>query len=146
MILPMSVEDLEEVVDIENSVFTYPYTKEAYRYEIEDSIVANLYIYKENERILGYIDYWVTFDSCQLCKIAIHPAFQRQGIGEKLMEFMFENLPNDVEHVFLEVRERNTKAQAFYEKLGFIQIDTRKDYYKDPKEDAIIMGVALVGE
>lgn len=146
MIEKMTINDLPEVLAIECSVFSSPYTLENYTYEIEDSPVANLYVYKDNGKVIGYIDYWITFDSAQLCKIAINPVYQRKGIGEKLMEFMFEHLDEEVEHVFLEVRDSNAKAISFYEKLGFIEIDIRKNYYKDPTEDARIMGVMLVGE
>ncbi|OCN04429.1 hypothetical protein A4S06_11185 [Erysipelotrichaceae bacterium MTC7] len=146
MIKKMTLADLPAVLAIENQVFSSPYNEANYAYEIEDSPVANLYVYMQDEKVIGYIDYWITFDSAQLCKVAVHPDKQHQGIGEQLMEYMFAHLDDEVEHVFLEVRNSNKNAISFYEKLGFIEIDVRKNYYKDPTEDARIMGVMLVGE
>lgn len=146
MILQMKVEDLKEVLRIESENFSSPYNEQQYLYELEDNICAQLYIIKVADRIVGYIDFWITFESCQLCKIAVDKNYQGQGYGKQLMTFMFDKVKAQCETIFLEVRESNQKAIAFYENFAFFKINKRKNYYVDPREDGIIMGKIVVGE
>lgn len=143
----MQLTDLEAVLRIEKENFSAPYGEAQYAYEIEDNPCAYLYVIEVDGNIVGYVDYWITFDSCQLCKIAIDQKYQHHGYGEQLMKFMFlEAETMECEAVLLEVRVSNGKAQSFYERLGFLEIHRRKDYYVNPKEDGIIFGKVLVGK
>lgn len=146
MILEMQIDDVKEVVRIEKDNFTLPYEEKQYLYEIEDNLCAQLYVLKEEDVIVGYIDFWITFESCQLCKIAVDKNAQGKGYGKQLMEFMFDKVKDECETIFLEVRESNQRARAFYEGFDFWEINVRKNYYSDPSEDGIIMGKILVGE
>lgn len=146
MISEMQLDDVKEVVRIEKDNFTLPYEEKQYLYEIEDNLCAQLYVLKEEDVIVGYIDFWVTFESCQLCKIAVDKNYQGKGYGKQLMEFMFDKVKDECETIFLEVRESNQRARAFYEGFDFWEINVRKNYYSDPIEDGIIMGKILVGE
>lgn len=146
MISEMQLDDVKEVVRIENDNFTLPYEEKQYLYEIEDNLCAQLYVVKEDDVIIGYIDFWITFESCQLCKIAVDKNYQGKGYGKQLMEFMFDKVKHECETIFLEVRESNQRARIFYEGFDFWEINVRKNYYSDPIEDGIIMGKILVGE
>lgn len=146
MISEMQLDDVKEVVRIEKDNFTLPYEEKQYLYEIEDNLCAQLYVLKEEDVIVGYIDFWITFESCQLCKIAVDKNYQGKGYGKQLMEFMFDKVKDECETIFLEVRESIQRARAFYEGFDFWEINVRKNYYSDPVEDGIIMGKILVGE
>ena len=83
---------------------------------------------------------WFLADEVHLLNIGIAPAFQRRGYARRLMEHLVELAESDGrEHIILEVREGNTAARNLYDSMGFAQIGTRKRYYEDSLEDAIVM-------
>lgn len=147
MIKKLTIEDIDDILKIENEAFLHPYNKEQFAYELEDNPCAMIYGYYEEDKLIGVIDFWITFDCCQLCKIAIDKAYRRKGIATKLMNFMYEKSKKEqCENVLLEVRMSNKSAIAFYKKEGFISLNTRDKYYDNPVEDALVMGKVIVGE
>ena len=71
----------------------------------------------------------------EILNLAVVPAFRRSGLATQLLKLEFQNSA-----VFLlEVRESNLAARALYERLGFVEISRRKDYYDHPPETAIVM-------
>jgi len=72
--------------------------------------------------------------------LAVQPEYRRQGIGEKLVSALIAALAQqNVHSLTLEVRVSNAPATSLYEKLGFVQVGRRPNYYKNPKEDALIL-------
>lgn len=146
MIEKMKVEDLDEVLEIENESFLGAYKREHYEYELLDNPCANLYVLRRNGKLIGFIDYWITFESCQLTKIAIKKSERGKGYSHTLMNFMVDkSIEAGCEAIFLEVRESNTVAQSLYEEYDFLQMNIRKGYYSDNDEDAIVMGKVIGG-
>ena len=79
-------------------------------------------------------------DEAEIFNIAVAPHFRRQGHGAALVNAALDGMGfRRIQRVFLEVRESNLGAVAFYEKLGFLKNGRRKGYYRDPAEDAITM-------
>ena len=79
-------------------------------------------------------------DESDVMNLAVHPDYRRQGIAEKLMEALEKGLrERESKSLTLEVRASNVSAIALYEKLGFQQVGLRKNYYRNPKEDALIL-------
>ncbi|MGG6550280.1 UNVERIFIED_CONTAM: ribosomal protein S18-alanine N-acetyltransferase, partial [Prevotella sp. 15_C9] len=77
---------------------------------------------------------------CDLLRIAVREDVRGRGVATQLMQYMVYDLKkNGHESIMLEVRESNEKAIALYEKFDFDEISRRKDYYRDPKEDAVVM-------
>ena len=75
-----------------------------------------------------------------MMNLAVFPEYRRKGIGEQLVLTLVEKLKgNDVYSLTLEVRASNESAIALYTKLGFTQVGRRPNYYKNPKEDALIL-------
>lgn len=72
-------------------------------------------------------------DEAEVLNIAVAPDFQRLGIGRALLK------ATAARTLFLEVRESNAAARAFYQSLGFRQTGRRRGYYHHPAEDAILM-------
>jgi len=131
--------DLEKVMEIENSVFVSPWKKEDIIREINDNQFAKILVVTINEQVVGFMDYWVTFDSATICQIGIHPNYQRQGLGSKLMDEAIKDCyAKRAKTITLEVRANNVKAINFYKKYGF-KIALIKEAYYSNGEDAIYM-------
>jgi ribosomal-protein-alanine N-acetyltransferase len=75
-----------------------------------------------------------------MMNVAVHPDFRRQGIAEELVNTLVDNLKKMGSRCLtLEVRASNDPAIALYQKLGFVQVGRRPNYYRNPKEDALIL-------
>ncbi len=91
------------------------------------------------EKLVGYCGGWVVSGQVQILKIATDPSYRRQGIAAELISLVASDARNlGASEMTLEVRESNTGAQAFYERLGLANIGVRPHYYSD-RENAVIM-------
>ena len=138
--------DLSKVVDLENICFLKGgWNIEQFRYELLENPFSNLLVFEENQMIIGYIDWWITYEQAQLANIAVCPTNRKQGIGQQLLnEALQKAIEEECENMTLEVRISNKRAIQFYEKNGFITVNTRKNYYKDG-ENAYLMIKPLGG-
>ena len=138
--------DLSKVVDLENICFPKGgWTLSQFRYELLENPFSNLLVFEENQAIIGYIDQWITYEQAQLANIAVHPESWKQGIGQQLLnEALQDAIEKECENMTLEVRISNERAIQFYEKNGFISVNTRKNYYDDG-ENAYLMIKPLGG-
>ena len=147
----MTLEDLPQVMEIENLCFLHPYKEKDLIYEIKENPVSNVWVIEYSnaslglKQIVGFVDYWVTFDSGTICQIAVHPDIQRSGVGSELMnEVKKDAFAKKVKTITLEVRESNEKAINFYKKHGF-KISHKKEGYYSNGEDAIYMILEVKG-
>ena len=139
--------DLNKVMEIENLCFVAPWKLEDIEVERTSNQFATLLVATINDEVVGYVDYWITFDSATICQIAVHPNYQRQAIGSKLLEEVLKDCyAKKVLTITLEVRASNSKGINFYTKHGFNQFLVKPNYYTNG-EDAIYMmrGVELNG-
>ena len=138
--------DLSKVVDLENICFPKGgWTLAQFRYELLENPFSNLLVFEENQAIIGYIDWWITYEQAQLANIAVCPTNRKQGVGQQLLnKALQEAIEEECENMTLEVRISNKRAIQFYEKNGFITVNTRKNYYKDG-ENAYLMIKPLGG-
>ena len=98
----------------------------------------------ETNEIRGYIIFWIIEEILELHDMAVIEKHKKKGIGSFMMNFMLETArARKVEELFLEVRKSNLEAIKFYEKFNFKQIGVRKDYYKNPKEDALVYSLTM---
>ncbi len=135
----MTVEDLEEVLEIERSSFSTPWSATSFFNEIKNprslSKVARL-----GGRIVGYLCASRIIDEGHILTFAVHPEFRKLGIASVLIRDILEHLKGEgCRFVFLEVRASNSGARKIYEKFGFRELGIRKNYYLTPVEDAIVM-------
>ena len=94
----------------------------------------------EDRLVAGYVGSQTVMDASDMMNIAVAPAFRRQGIAEKLIDMLILQLmERGSNSLTLEVRASNMPAIALYEKLGFTQVGRRPNYYRNPKEDALIL-------
>ena len=147
MIRKMTHEDLDRIDELEQELFTSPWPKEEYIYEIDKNPFANVYVLEEDGVIVGYFDYWILYEQAQIATIGTKKTHQRQGYGQEMLAFMINQASQEgCEVMSLEVRVSNEKAIRLYEKNGFIKVNTRKNYYSDNHEDAYLMVKPLGGE
>ena len=94
----------------------------------------------EDDRVAGYVGSQSVLGETDMMNIAVHPDFRRRGIAEALVVRLIEELKIRGNHsLMLEVRVSNAAARSLYEKMGFQQVGLRKNYYRNPKEDACIL-------
>lgn len=108
----------------------------------------NYYTYclQSAEDIIGYCVFSIQMAECQLLNICVQSAYQGQGYGRKILDFVIKKAKwQQVEQVFLEVRVSNRRAIDLYQQAGFNEISIRKNYYPaaSRREDACIMCLQL---
>lgn len=131
--------DAQEIANLEKEIFSDAWRQE----DITSCINSNCamcYVAIDNNKTVGYIIGNKIPPEAEIYRIATSPDRLREGIGTKIFEFLLgEESPLGITDIFLEVREKNSPAIGLYEKLGFSRIDIRKNYYKNPDDNAIIM-------
>lgn len=137
---PMTLDDIPQVQLVERKCFKTPWSRSIFVSEVSRNDNAIYLVAVVGERIVGYAGVWVILDEGHITNIGVDPAYQRQGIGQALMDELTKHaMLRGVIAMTLEVRVSNLGAQALYTKLGFNPAGIRKEYYQDDKEDALIM-------
>jgi ribosomal-protein-alanine N-acetyltransferase len=96
--------------------------------------------------IVGFAAFHRVIEEAELRNLAVEPAHQRQGVARSLVRMGIRKLQESGgRRIFLEVRASNHPALALYASLGFRLHSTRKDYYQDPVEDALLMELDIRG-
>lgn len=125
----------EAVLTVMQSVYEQsPWTLE----QIASSMTSqdeDYYLAYEGQELVGFLAVQTVLDEMEILQIAVRADFQRLGIASQLMAAVMD-WDGDI---FLEVRESNSAAQALYTRQHFTKIGKRKDYYRNPVEDAVIM-------
>ena len=135
----MEESDLHAIEEIENLCFVAPWGTEDIKREIRDNPYATLLVVEDNNHVVGFADFWITFDSATICQIAIHPIYQRNHLGSMLMEEILKDCnAKKVRNITLEVRKSNEKGIGFYKKYGFKTVLVKEKYYSNG-EDALYM-------
>ncbi len=136
----MTMADLRRVLEIERESFRTPWPADAYVHELRENRLAAYIAARADDDVVGYAGMWVILDEAHITTIAVDPRYRGQHIGERLLIGLIDDaLERGARWMTLEVRRSNTTAQALYRKYGFREIGTRKGYYSDNREDAIVM-------
>ena len=137
---PMRLEDLVVVHAIERASFAAPWPANAYRSELETNRLAHYLVARIDGVVAGYGGMWLMVDEAHITTFAVHPAWRRQRIGERLLlAFLDIAVDRHAHEATLEVRLSNLPARRLYEKYGFRPVGLRPRYYSDDHEDALIM-------
>lgn len=141
---PMTEADLADVLEIEKSSFPTPWSLRLFLSELE-SPYSRIILAKDNEGTpLGYVSFRIIMDETHILNIAVNHIFRRQGVAKKLLEHVMNYAGERGANIFLlEVRNLNMAALNLYKGLGFREAGTRKGYYRDTGEDAILMELVL---
>ena len=136
----MTSEHVSQVAELEKLCFgTEAWSEKSVASELTNRLSLWL-VALDGERVSGYVGSQSVLGESDMMNVAVHPDYRRQGIAEKLCLALVEALKEKGNHCLtLEVRASNEPAKALYEKLGFIQVGLRKNYYRNPREDALIL-------
>ncbi len=140
-IVTMTKDDIEDVVAIESEAYGKHHWAKSSFYDEMSNNLAKYYVAKTaDNNIVGYAGTWHIIDEGHLTTIAVKKEFLRNHIGESLIYKVIEDCyKNNIKYLTLEVRVSNIPAINLYEKYGFKSLGTRKGYYQDNNEDALIM-------
>lgn len=137
-----SQDDIDKIYNIEEKSFSDPLKKETILKDLERDSYYCYGLYDED--LVAFISYEKVIDEAQIISVATAPAYRQRGYAKKLFNEVVAVAENDgVEFFSLEVRSNNTPAIALYESLGFKTVGVRKNYYRNPDSDAILMDLIV---
>ena len=135
----MQIQHVSQVAALEKQCFSDPWSEKSIASELVNDLAFWL-VALEGETVAGYVGSQTVMGESDMMNIAVHPDFRRQGIAEALVETLITELREQGSRCLtLEVRSSNDPAKQLYQKLGFIQIGKRPNYYFNPREDALIL-------
>ncbi len=135
----MTADHVRTISELEKLCFSDPWNEASIASELNNPL-SHWLVAMDGDTLAGYVGSQTVMDETDMMNIAVHPDFRRRGIAEALVNALVTDLNARGSHCLtLEVRASNAPAQALYEKLGFIQVGLRKNYYRHPKEDACIL-------
>ena len=139
IIREMQLDDLEQVMVLEQDLFSVPWTENGFFSFLirEDALFL---VAEEDGEILGYCGVLMVLDEGDITNVAVDRKRQGKGIGKKLIRGLIKKtVQAGVTRLHLEVRPSNAAAIALYEGQGFRRTGIRKNYYESPTEDAVLM-------
>ena len=133
--------DLAGVLEVEAESFTNPWTRDMYSWELQNRSVCHIVVVRtEDCPVAGFCAFWLVFDEIHINNLAMRPQFRHQGIGTALLHHVLAEAKElGARRATLEVRASNAQARRLYERLGFYVAGTRRNYYTNPVEDALIL-------
>lgn len=144
-LVPMDKSHLDAVAALERVCFSKPWPRSMLEDELYNPNVSLVVAEGEDGAVLGYGEVGVVLDEGCLEKIAVDPAWRRQGVAEAILSAYLRFGRAKLAFLTLEVRASNEAAIGLYKKLGFEEVGRRKGYYTEPKEDAVLMTVEFGG-
>ncbi len=138
-IVTMNTDHVSQIAELEKICFSDPWDDRSIASELTNPLSYWL-VAEEGEMVAAYVGSQTVLGETDMMNIAVHPGFRRRGYAETLVNALIEGLTERKSQCLtLDVRESNHAAIALYEKLGFTQIGLRKNYYRHPKENALIL-------
>ena len=136
-----AVDQIDEVLAIEESSFTSPWTRTMYLAELENTGVSYCYLARDAQgRAVGFCSFWRVLDELHINNIAVLAEFRRAGIATALLTHVLaEGARLGARRATLEVRRSNEPARSLYERFGFIVAGVRQGYYTKPVEEALVL-------
>ncbi|GAC1304786.1 MAG: ribosomal protein S18-alanine N-acetyltransferase [Vulcanimicrobiaceae bacterium] len=143
-ISPMTQADIRAVMRIEALSFTTSWPPSAFASELSDNKLAYYFVGRVGDgpasEIVAYGGIWVILEDSHITTIAVHPDRRGNRYGEALLvHLLHEAIERGASWITLEARESNTVAQNLYKKYGFTVVSTRRAYYSDNGENAVVM-------
>jgi len=134
-------DDLSDIEALQRRAFTNAWGAEAIRWELANSDVARLYSLRAADgRVVAYCACWMLLDELHINSLAVDERWRRRGLARRLLVEVFrEAAAAGARSATLEVRQSNQAARSLYEGLGFVVEGVRRDYYQNPREDALIL-------
>ena len=139
----MTDDDLDAVVRLERECFTEPWSLRMFREELDHRPQTYFFVARgADDDLLGYGGAWFLVDECHVVNIAVRTDQRRRKLGALcLLHLIDQSLARGMKRFTLEVRANNEAALRLYEKFGFIAVALRKQYYREEKQDAVVMWI-----
>lgn len=142
-IRPMTIQDCEQVAQIEAASFSVPWSLRAFTETVEKENF-HYFVAEESGEILGYCGFLFVLDEAEIPNVCVKASARCRGIGKQMMTVLIEEAKKlGMAMLYLEVRESNAPARALYQSLGFEENGIRKNFYEHPVEHAVLMSKAL---
>ncbi len=139
MIVPMTLDHASQVANLEKLCFADPWSLNSITSEVENPL-AHWLVFLEGEQVVGYIGSQTVLGESDIMNVGVHPDHRKQGIARKLLSRLESDLKaQDVTVIALEVRPSNLPAVTLYTTCGYVQVGRRPNYYRNPKEDGLIL-------
>jgi len=137
----MRFGDIPEVAAIERTCFSEPWSENGFRSALEQGCSVYLVAREENsDQIVGYCGLLRSFEEAEILNVAVREEVRGRGFGYAMLSHLMENgRKRGIRRFTLEVRKGNAAAIRLYEKLGFVSAGIRRNFYRKPDEDAVIM-------
>ena len=137
--LLMTADHVSQVAQLERECFHDPWSEKSIASELNNPLSLWL-VALDGQQVAGYVGSQSVMGEADMMNIAVSAKFRRMGIAQELVQRLVMALrEKDVCSLTLEVRASNEPAKALYGKLGFEQVGRRPNYYRNPKEDALIL-------
>ena len=142
-IVKAGITHIADIARLEAEIFPDPWSEDAIR-SLLVSEFSYSFVALRDGRMVGYFLGSCIVPEGEVFRIAIAPDLRRRGIGYRLLSDVIRRSREDgLEFLFLEVRSQNEGARALYKILGFTEDGTRRAYYKNPTDDAVLMHLDL---
>lgn len=132
-------DDAPGICEAERLIFSDPWSeKDVFSYICSEGGMC--YVARADGKVVAYIIGRIIAPEGEIYRIATVPGYRRRGIAYRLLDFATKTEKGrGLECLFLEVREGNVAARNLYKSYGFRELGNRKNYYSDPREDAVVM-------
>lgn len=135
----MNASHVPQIAELERLCFSDPWSENSIASELDNKLSLWL-VALEGETVIGYVGSQTVLGWTDMMNVAVHPHFRRRGVGKALVEELIRLLKaQGSEQLTLEVRLSNESARSLYYGLGFQEVGRRKNYYHNPREDALIL-------
>ncbi len=135
----MKDEHVSAIAELEKRCFNDPWSLNSISSELTSKLSCWI-VAMDNNQLVGYVGSQTVLGETDMMNLAVSPEYRRMGVGEALVNALISCLKERGSHsLMLEVRVSNEPAIQLYEKLGFVQVGRRPNYYRNPKEDALIL-------
>ena len=138
-IVSMEESHVAQVAALEKACFTTPWSENSVRAELTNPLSLWLVAVDHGE-VVGYVGSQSVMDEADMMNVAVSDSYRRKGIARQLVGALITALDKrGVLSLTLEVRASNEPAKQLYKQIGFEQVGRRPNYYRNPKEDALIL-------
>lgn len=132
-------KDLAQIADLEEEIFTDPWSLQGLKESMEQSQTFFI-VAKKQGVVLGYAVVYYVLDECEIARIAVSGSVRREGAGTLILQKVSEKCGTlGVQRILLDVRKSNAAAVSFYRARGFAEDGVRKAFYTNPSDDAVLM-------
>lgn len=140
-LVPMTMEHIPQIAALERACFSRPWSEALLQNELWNDSAVIIVAEGEDGTVIGYAGLQTVLDEGYINNVAVREDYRRQGVADELIAAFVRFGQAKLAFLTLEVRASNAPAIALYAKHGFAEAGRRKNYYEDPKEDAVLMTV-----